>query len=142
MQFIDKVFLYILDNRYKGKRTCFDILYLKEWLQWAINKNYLFTETDDKNNITGVVLIFPIGKWYKTPNVDEIIDNLKKEYKDDTDYYIMDAHTKNSTSRKSIVNKILKHFKNIENNNNSEVYAFIKDSVKKFNKKTLLTLKN
>jgi hypothetical protein len=117
-------------------------LYLKEWLQWAINKNYLFTETDDKNNITGVVLIFPIGKWYKTPNVDEIIDNLKKEYKDDTDYYIMDAHTKNSTSRKSIVNKILKHFKNIENNNNSEVYAFIKDSVKKFNKKTLLTLKN
>jgi hypothetical protein len=142
MTFIDKVFLYILNNRSKGKRTCFDILHLKEWLQWAINKNYLFTSTDDKNNITGVLVVCPIGKWLKTPNIQQIIDALSKNDKESTDYYIMDALSDNKESRKDLVNKALDRFKDIESDQNVNLFAQVNDKIIKFNKQTILTLKN
>ena len=137
---LQKILAYILKNRSVGKRTCFDIKHLREWMEWALSKNYVFVaKKDDK--ITGVVTIYPIGKWSQVPNMQQVIDNASKMYTD-TDYFIMDALTDNQESRKEIVGKILERFKDIESNPDTQIFASVKNKVIKFNKQTILTLKN
>lgn len=137
---LQKVLAYILKNRSVGKRTCFDIKHLREWMEWAIERNYIFV-SKDKDTITGVITIYPIGKWSEVPNMQQVIDSTSKN-NTDTDYFIMDALTDSEDARREIVNKILERFKDIESNPDTQIYASIKNKIIKFNKQTILTLKN
>ena len=137
---LQKVLAYILKNRSVGKRTCFDIKHLREWTEWALKHQYLFI-AKDKEEITGVLTVCPIGKWSEAPNMQQVIDSMAKSHTD-TDYFIMDALTKNKESRVELVNKALKRFPDIESNSNTQLYASVKNGIIKFNKQTILTLKN
>ena len=131
---------FIKTNRDQGKRTCFDIKYLQEWVEWALEKNYIFV-SKDKEEITGVLTVCPIGKWSEMPNMEQVIDSMGKHHTD-TDYFIMDALTKTKESRQELVNQALERFKDIESNPDTQLYASVKDGIIKFNKQTILTLKN
>jgi hypothetical protein len=54
----------------------------------------------------------------------------------------MDALTSSKEARQELVNKALDRFKDIESNPDTHLYAFVKDGIIKFNKQTILTLKN
>lgn len=131
---------FIKTNRDQGKRTCFDIEHLQDWIEWALEKNYIFV-SKDKEKITGVLTVCPIGKWSEVPNMEQVIDSMGKPHTD-TDYFIMDALTSSKEARQELVNKALERFKDIESNPATQLYAFVKDEIIKFNKKTILTLKN
>lgn len=137
---LSDVYDYIINNRKNGKRTVFDIEYLQDWLEWAFEKKYLFVSTN-KEQITGVLTVCPIGKWSEVPNIEQVIDSMGKSHTD-TDYFIMDALTSSKEARQELVNKALERFKDIESNPNTQLYASVKDSIIKFNKQTILTLKN
>lgn len=137
---LSDVYDYIINNRNNGKRTVFDIEYLQDWLEWAFEKKYLFVSTN-KEQITGVLTVCPIGKWSKVPNIEQVIDSMGKSHTD-TDYFIMDALTSSKEARQELVNKALERFKDIESNPNTQLYASVKDSIIKFNKQIILTLKN
>ena len=137
---LSSVYDYIINNRKSSKRTVFDIEYLQDWLEWAFEKNYLFASTDNQY-ITGVLVVCPIGKWSEVPNVEQVIDSMGKPHTD-TDYFIMDALTSSKEARQELVNKALDRFKDIESNPDTQLYATVKDKMIKFNKQTILTLKN
>ena len=137
---VNKIIKFILDNKNQGKRTCFDIKHLQEWIEWALEKNYIFV-SKDKEEITGVLTVCPIGKWSEMPNMEQVIDSMGKHHTD-TDYFIMDALTKTKESRQELVNQALARFKDIESNPDTQLYASVKDGIIKFNKQTILTLKN
>ena len=137
---LSDVYEYIINNRKNGKRTVFDIEYLQDWLEWAFEKKYLFVSKDNQQ-ITGVLVVCPIGKWLEMPNMEQVIDSIGKSHTD-TDYFIMDALTNSKEARQELVNKALERFKDIESNQDTQLYASVKDSIIKFNKQTILTLKN
>jgi len=137
---LQEVLSFIKFNRDQGKRTCFDIEHLQEWLEWALDKGYLFV-SKDAEQITGVLTVCPIGKWSEAPNMEQVIDNMGKNHTD-TDYFIMDALTSTAEARRELVNKALARFKDIESNPETQLYASVKTGVIKFNKQTILTLKN
>jgi hypothetical protein len=131
---------FIKENRNNGKRTCFDIEHLQDWIEWALDKDYLFVSKDTEQ-ITGVLTVCPIGKWSEAPNMEQVIDNMGKNHTD-TDYFIMDALTSTAEARRELVNKALARFKDIESNPETQLYASVKNGIIKFNKQTILTLKN
>ena len=132
---------FIKTNRDQGKRTCFDIKHLQEWVEWAVKNKYAFISKNDKQDINGVVVVCPIGKWSEMPNMEQVIDSMGKHHTD-TDYFIMDALTKTKESRQELVNQALERFKDIESNPDTQLYASVKNGIIKFNKQTILTLKN
>lgn len=136
---LQKVLSYILKNRNAGKRTCFDIKDLKEWMEWAINNDFIFVSKKE-DVITGVITICPIGKWTEVPNMQQVIDSLSKKHTD-TDYFIMDALTDDKEARADITNQIYDRFKDIEVNPDTQIYASINDKIVKLNKQLLTQLK-
>jgi hypothetical protein len=137
---LQEILAYILKNRDAGKRTCFGFEHLQDWVQWALDKDYLFVSKNNQQ-ITGVLTVCPIGKWSEVPNMEQVIDSMGKPHTD-TDYFIMDALTSSKEARQELVNKALERFKDIESNPDTQLYAFVKDGIIKFNKQTILTLKN
>lgn len=133
-------FDYILKNRAKSKRVVFDIEYLEEWLDFLEERGFLFVNQNDKQEVDGVITIFPIGRWKKTPTMHDVITNINNSSVND--YFIMDALVDNPEARRIMVNKILKSFPDIEKDPNCQIWACRKGKVKKFNKHTILTLKN
>lgn len=133
-------FDYILKNRPKSKRVVFDIEYLEEWLDYLEENKFLFINYNDKQEVDGVVSIFPIGRWKKTPTMRDVITNINKHPVND--YFIMDALIDNSVARRNIASKILTSFPDIEKDNDCQIFACRKGKVKKFNKHTILILKN
>jgi hypothetical protein len=73
--------------------------------------------------------------------MEQIIDSMSKPHTD-TDYFIMDALTSSKEARQELVNKALERFNDIESNPDTQLYAYVKDGIIKFNKQTILTLKN
>lgn len=133
-------FDYILKNRTRSKRVVFDIEYLEEWLDFLEERGFLFVNQNDKQEVDGVITIFPIGRWKKTPTMHDVITNINNSSVND--YFIMDALVDNPDARRIMVNNILKSFPDIEKDPNCQIWACRKGKVRKFNKHTILTLKN
>lgn len=131
---------YILTKRSDCKRSVFDIEWLDEWLEWLSLNKYLFTNYSNKT-VDGVITIFPIERCKTVPTLKHIICNVMKTHKT-RDYFIMDALVDNPQSRVNIINKILKQYPEIDQDQDVQLLACRKGKVTKLNKSKILTLKN
>ena len=113
---------FIKKHKESTKRTVFDFTHLNDWVEWAVKNKYAFISKNDKQDINGVVVVCPIGKWSETPNMEQVIDSLSKKHTGDTDYFIMDALVDNCNVRLNLSQNIVNKYPSILNNN-TKVFA-------------------
>lgn len=136
----DGVTSFVKAKRNAGKRVCFDILHLEEWIKWADKNGFLFTNTKN-GKVDGVVVIYPIGRWAEPPTLSQVLG--KCGFKGTpTDYFIMDALVDNPDSRASICTNICKAFPQIEADPDSQLWCQKGSKITKLSKNHTINLKN
>lgn len=107
---LSDVYDYVINKRKECKRSVFDLEYLEDWLYWAYFNDYMFLS---KNNgqITGVMIVIPVGRFDKHPDINELIRATTLSHSEETtDYFIMDALVDNSECRLNIAKQVAKKF--------------------------------
>jgi hypothetical protein len=137
---LDGVTSFVKAKRNSGKRVCFDIIHLEEWLKWADKNGFLFTNTEN-GTVDGVVVIYPVGKFEETPTLGQVLGRCG--FKDSpTDYFIMDALVDNPLARSKICTNICLKFPLIESDTNSNLWCQKGDKIIKLSKNHTINLKN
>lgn len=131
---------FVKAKRNSGKRVCFDIIHLEEWLKWADKNGFLFTNTEN-GKVDGVVVIYPVGKFNENPTLAQVLGRCG--HKDSpTDYFIMDALVDNSLARTKICTNISQKFPLIENDPSCQLWCQKGDKIIKLSKPHTINLKN
>lgn len=137
---IDGLTSFVKAKRNSGKRVCFDIIHLEEWLKWADRNDFLFTNTEN-GQVDGVVVIYPVGKFNGTPTLSQVLGRCG--HKDSpTDYFIMDALVDNALARSKICTNICLKFPLIETDPSCQLWCQKGDKIIKLSKPHTINLKN
>ena len=131
---------FVKAKRNSGKRVCFDIIHLEEWLKWADKNGFLFTNTEN-GKVDGVVVIYPVGKFDENPTLAQVLGRCGHK-EAPTDYFIMDALVDNPLARTKICTNICQKFPLIENDPSCQLWCQKGDNIIKLSKPHTINLKN
>jgi len=131
---------FVKAKRNFGKRVCFDIIHLEEWLKWADKNGFLFTNTENCK-VDGVVVIYPVGKFNETPTLAQVLGRCGHK-ESPTDYFIMDALVDNALARSKICTNICLKFPLIETDPSCQLWCQKGDKIIKLSKPHTINLKN
>jgi hypothetical protein len=131
---------FVYENKDNGKRPVFQLDYLDDWLKWAMEKEWMFINKVN-DEVNGVVIIYPIGRWVDTPTLEDVFRCSGNTYIDN-DYFIMDALVDNEDARANICRQIDSRFPEIRGDENSQIFSQRGDIVQKLKKELIINLTN